>query len=179
MLKWSALQCSLNHQLVGGTPLPPAPCSSASLLPCPPRRFSPYEWYDAHPCNPGSEVVENNFTLLNSFWFGMGSLMQQGMCPSPGGVPTPQGTSPPWVCRGVGGLSLYGVSRVSPPSRTASDLLSHHRVGDTWTPRCVPLPQGPTLHHCCFWASSGSRVKADTLPHPCHAGLIPSSSCSN
>ncbi|KAM9488514.1 glutamate receptor ionotropic, kainate 3 [Clarias gariepinus] len=41
-------------------------------------RFSPYEWYDAHPCNPSSEVVENNFTLLNSFWFGVGSLMQQG-----------------------------------------------------------------------------------------------------
>ncbi|TNN89120.1 Glutamate receptor ionotropic, kainate 2 [Liparis tanakae] len=42
-------------------------------------RFSPYEWYDAHPCNPGSDVVENNFTLLNSFWFGVGSLMQQGL----------------------------------------------------------------------------------------------------
>ncbi|NXN99051.1 GRIK3 protein, partial [Rhinopomastus cyanomelas] len=41
-------------------------------------RFSPYEWYDAHPCNPGSDVVENNFTLFNSFWFGMGALMQQG-----------------------------------------------------------------------------------------------------
>nr|XP_020656261.1 glutamate receptor ionotropic, kainate 3 [Pogona vitticeps] len=41
-------------------------------------RFSPYEWYDAHPCNPGSDMVENNFTLLNSFWFGMGALMQQG-----------------------------------------------------------------------------------------------------
>ncbi|TSK34914.1 Glutamate receptor ionotropic, kainate 3 [Bagarius yarrelli] len=41
-------------------------------------RFSPYEWYDAHPCNPSSDVVENNFTLLNSFWFGVGSLMQQG-----------------------------------------------------------------------------------------------------
>lgn len=67
------------------TPLPPSPCSSASLLPGPPCRFSPYEWYDAHPCNPGSEVVENNFTLLNSFWFGMGSLMQQGMCPLPRG----------------------------------------------------------------------------------------------
>ncbi|KFP83373.1 Glutamate receptor ionotropic, kainate 3, partial [Apaloderma vittatum] len=26
-------------------------------------RFSPYEWYDAHPCNPGSDIVENNFTL--------------------------------------------------------------------------------------------------------------------
>ncbi|XP_016145868.1 glutamate receptor ionotropic, kainate 1-like [Sinocyclocheilus grahami] len=44
-------------------------------------RFSPYEWYDAHPCNPGSDVVENNFTLLNSFWFGVGSLMQQGAYP--------------------------------------------------------------------------------------------------
>uniref|UniRef100_G3PL19 Glutamate receptor n=1 Tax=Gasterosteus aculeatus aculeatus TaxID=481459 RepID=G3PL19_GASAC len=43
-------------------------------------RFSPYEWYDAHPCNPGSDVVENNFTLLNSFWFGVGSLMQQEAC---------------------------------------------------------------------------------------------------
>ncbi|NWH72943.1 GRIK3 protein, partial [Piaya cayana] len=41
-------------------------------------RFSPYEWYDAHPCNPGSDIVENNFTLFNSFWFGMGALMQQG-----------------------------------------------------------------------------------------------------
>jgi hypothetical protein len=49
------------------------------LLHLSPCRFSPYEWYDAHPCNPGSDVVENNFTLLNSFWFGVGSLMQQGM----------------------------------------------------------------------------------------------------
>ncbi|XP_030075867.1 glutamate receptor ionotropic, kainate 3 [Microcaecilia unicolor] len=41
-------------------------------------RFSPYEWYDAHPCNPGSDIVENSFTLLNSFWFAVGALMQQG-----------------------------------------------------------------------------------------------------
>eukprot|EP00063_Salmo_salar_P085243 XP_014060078.1 PREDICTED: glutamate receptor ionotropic, kainate 2 isoform X3 [Salmo salar] len=41
-------------------------------------RFSPYEWYNPHPCNPDSDVVENNFTLLNSFWFGIGALMQQG-----------------------------------------------------------------------------------------------------
>ncbi|KAL9864671.1 glutamate receptor ionotropic, kainate 2 isoform 3-T3 [Geothlypis trichas] len=40
--------------------------------------FSPYEWYNPHPCNPDSDVVENNFTLLNSFWFGVGALMQQG-----------------------------------------------------------------------------------------------------
>uniref|UniRef100_A0A3P9JV93 Glutamate receptor n=1 Tax=Oryzias latipes TaxID=8090 RepID=A0A3P9JV93_ORYLA len=41
-------------------------------------RFSPYEWYNPYPCNPDSDVVENNFTLLNSFWFGVGALMQQG-----------------------------------------------------------------------------------------------------
>ncbi|XP_078265023.1 glutamate receptor ionotropic, kainate 1 isoform X3 [Rhinoraja longicauda] len=40
--------------------------------------FTPYEWYNPHPCNPESDVVENNFTLLNSFWFGVGALMQQG-----------------------------------------------------------------------------------------------------
>uniref|UniRef100_A0AAZ3R051 Glutamate receptor n=1 Tax=Oncorhynchus tshawytscha TaxID=74940 RepID=A0AAZ3R051_ONCTS len=41
-------------------------------------RFTPYEWYNPHPCNPSSELLENNFTLLNSFWFGVGALMQQG-----------------------------------------------------------------------------------------------------
>ena len=43
-------------------------------------RFSPYEWYNPHPCNPDSDVVENQFSLLNSLWFTIGSLMQQGEC---------------------------------------------------------------------------------------------------
>uniref|UniRef100_A0A672R7Z8 Glutamate receptor n=1 Tax=Sinocyclocheilus grahami TaxID=75366 RepID=A0A672R7Z8_SINGR len=41
-------------------------------------RFTPYEWYNPHSCNPSSEVVENNFTLLNSLWFGVAALMRQG-----------------------------------------------------------------------------------------------------
>uniref|UniRef100_A0A4W4DNH8 Glutamate receptor n=1 Tax=Electrophorus electricus TaxID=8005 RepID=A0A4W4DNH8_ELEEL len=41
-------------------------------------RFTPYEWYNPHPCNPDSDIVENNFTLINSMWFGVGALMQQG-----------------------------------------------------------------------------------------------------
>ncbi|XP_009954564.1 PREDICTED: glutamate receptor ionotropic, kainate 2-like, partial [Leptosomus discolor] len=52
--------------------------SSADLRTDPYSMFSPYEWYNPHPCNPDSDVVENNFTLLNSFWFGVGALMQQG-----------------------------------------------------------------------------------------------------
>ena len=41
-------------------------------------RLSPYEWVNPHPCDTESDVVENQFTLLNSFWFTIGSIMQQG-----------------------------------------------------------------------------------------------------
>ncbi|KAG1665510.1 Glutamate receptor ionotropic, kainate 2 [Nymphon striatum] len=41
-------------------------------------RFSPYEWINPHPCNPDSELRENQFSLPNSLWFTGGSLMQQG-----------------------------------------------------------------------------------------------------
>lgn len=41
-------------------------------------RFSPYEWNNPHPCHTGSEIVENQFSLSNSFWFTIGTLMQQG-----------------------------------------------------------------------------------------------------
>ncbi|XP_042204502.1 glutamate receptor ionotropic, kainate 2-like isoform X3 [Homarus americanus] len=41
-------------------------------------RFSPYEWYNPHPCAQENDVVENQFSLSNSFWFTIGTLMQQG-----------------------------------------------------------------------------------------------------
>ncbi|XP_016837534.1 glutamate receptor ionotropic, kainate 2 isoform X2 [Nasonia vitripennis] len=41
-------------------------------------RFSPYEWNNPHPCHSGPEIVENQFSLANSFWFTIGTLMQQG-----------------------------------------------------------------------------------------------------
>lgn len=51
---------------------------STSIL-CVFYRFTPYEWENPHPCNEDSEEVENQFTILNSLWFTIGSLMQQGM----------------------------------------------------------------------------------------------------
>lgn len=51
-------------------------------------RFSPYEWYNPHPCNPDSDEVENQFTLSNSFWFAVGTLMQQGSDINPRAVST-------------------------------------------------------------------------------------------
>ncbi|XP_074598842.1 glutamate receptor ionotropic, kainate 2-like [Brevipalpus obovatus] len=41
-------------------------------------RLSPYEWDNPHPCRQDDQVLENEFSLLNSFWFTIGSLMQQG-----------------------------------------------------------------------------------------------------
>ena len=41
-------------------------------------RFTPYEWYNPYPCKPDSDIVENQFTIMNSLWFTIGSLMQQG-----------------------------------------------------------------------------------------------------
>lgn len=51
-------------------------------------RFSPYEWYNPHPCNPDTDEVENTFDLANSFWFTVGTLMQQGSDVNPRAVST-------------------------------------------------------------------------------------------
>ena len=41
-------------------------------------RVSPYEWHNAHPCTAASDTTENQFSISNSFWFTIGTLMQQG-----------------------------------------------------------------------------------------------------
>ncbi|XP_076271917.1 glutamate receptor ionotropic, kainate 2-like isoform X1 [Rhynchophorus ferrugineus] len=41
-------------------------------------RFSPYEWHNPHPCDVDNEKLKNQFSLANSFWFTIGTLMQQG-----------------------------------------------------------------------------------------------------
>ena len=41
-------------------------------------RLSPYEWDNFNPCDEDPDEVENQWNLANSFWFIMGSIMQQG-----------------------------------------------------------------------------------------------------
>ena len=41
-------------------------------------RFSPCEWDNPYPCIDEPEELENQFSISNSFWFNIGSLMQQG-----------------------------------------------------------------------------------------------------
>ena len=40
-------------------------------------RFSPYEWNNPHPCEADSEVMENQFSVSNSFWFITGTFLRQ------------------------------------------------------------------------------------------------------
>ncbi|TMW47948.1 hypothetical protein DOY81_006973 [Sarcophaga bullata] len=41
-------------------------------------RFSPYEWNSPHPCLKDSDIVENQFSVSNSFWFITGTFLRQG-----------------------------------------------------------------------------------------------------
>ncbi|KAI5732447.1 hypothetical protein M8J76_000300 [Diaphorina citri] len=41
-------------------------------------RFSPYEWSNPHPCLAESPIVENQFSVSNSFWFITGTFLRQG-----------------------------------------------------------------------------------------------------
>lgn len=41
-------------------------------------RFSPYEWTNPHPCQQDNDMLENQFSLADSFWFTVVTLMKQG-----------------------------------------------------------------------------------------------------
>jgi ionotropic kainate glutamate receptor 2 len=41
-------------------------------------RFSPYEWNNPHPCSPEAHIIENQFSVSNSFWFITGTFLRQG-----------------------------------------------------------------------------------------------------
>ncbi|XP_014247014.1 glutamate receptor ionotropic, kainate 2-like [Cimex lectularius] len=51
-------------------------------------RISPYEWTNPYPCIEEPKELENQFSLFNSYWFTIGSLMQQGSDVAPIAVST-------------------------------------------------------------------------------------------
>ncbi|XP_065349447.1 glutamate receptor ionotropic, kainate 2-like [Cloeon dipterum] len=51
-------------------------------------RCSPYEWTNPYPCIEEPDHLENLFSLKNSLWFTIGSLMQQGSDIAPTAVST-------------------------------------------------------------------------------------------
>ncbi|KAG9351467.1 hypothetical protein JZ751_022717, partial [Albula glossodonta] len=51
--------------------------------------LTPYEWYNPHPCLKGRcNLVINQYSLGNSFWFPVGGFMQQGSAIAPRALST-------------------------------------------------------------------------------------------
>lgn len=51
-------------------------------------RFSPCEWHSPHPCCRQTDTLENQFSFADSFWFTIGTLMQQGSDLNPKAIST-------------------------------------------------------------------------------------------
>ncbi|XP_042151772.1 glutamate receptor ionotropic, kainate 4 [Oncorhynchus tshawytscha] len=52
-------------------------------------RLTPYEWYNPHPCMKGRcNLLINQYSLGNSFWFPVGGFMQQGSTIAPRALST-------------------------------------------------------------------------------------------
>jgi len=98
-------------------------------------RFSPYEWRNPYPCISDPSVVQNQFTLGNSFWFTVGTLMQQGSDLNPKAAST----------RIVGGIwwfftliiissytanlaAFLTVERMASPIESAQDLAEQREI---------------------------------------------------
>ncbi|XP_074099238.1 kainate-type ionotropic glutamate receptor subunit 1D isoform X7 [Cotesia typhae] len=98
-------------------------------------RFSPYEWENPSPCNAQPEVCENEFTLLNSLWFTIGSLMQQGSDIAPKAVSTRMVAGMWWfftlimISSYTANLAAFlTVERMESPIESAEDLAKQTKI---------------------------------------------------
>jgi ionotropic kainate glutamate receptor 2 len=99
-------------------------------------RFSPVEWENPHPCKRDeSTVLENQFTLLNSLWFTIGSLMQQGSDIAPKAVSTRMVAGIWWfftlimISSYTANLAAFlTVERMDSPIESAEDLAKQTKI---------------------------------------------------
>ncbi|EEB18532.1 glutamate receptor, ionotropic kainate 2 precursor, putative [Pediculus humanus corporis] len=98
-------------------------------------RFSPYEWDNPHPCNEEPDVLENQFSLMNSLWFTVGSLMQQGSDITPKAVSTRMVAGMWWfftlimISSYTANLAAFlTVERMDSPIESAEDLAKQTKI---------------------------------------------------
>ncbi|CAM1305345.1 Uncharacterised protein g4013 [Pycnogonum litorale] len=98
-------------------------------------RFSPYEWVSPHPCNQESDILENQFSLMNSLWFTIGSLMQQGSDIAPTAWSTRMVAGTWWfftlimISSYTANLAAFlTVQRMVSPIESAEDLVKQNRI---------------------------------------------------
>ena len=98
-------------------------------------RFSPYEWDNPHPCTEEAEVLVNEFSLCNSMWFTIGSLMQQGSDISPKAISTRMVAGMWWfftlimISSYTANLAAFlTVERMESPIESAEDLAKQTKI---------------------------------------------------
>ncbi|CAK1585393.1 unnamed protein product [Parnassius mnemosyne] len=98
-------------------------------------RFSPYEWDSPRNCIDEPPVLENQFTLLNSLWFTIGSLMQQGSDIAPKAVSTRMVAGMWWfftlimISSYTANLAAFlTVERMDSPIESAEDLAKQTKI---------------------------------------------------
>ncbi|RVE50836.1 hypothetical protein evm_004585 [Chilo suppressalis] len=98
-------------------------------------RFSPYEWDSPGNCLDEPPVLENQFTLLNSLWFTIGSLMQQGSDIAPKAVSTRMVAGMWWfftlimISSYTANLAAFlTVERMDSPIESAEDLAKQTKI---------------------------------------------------
>ncbi|CAH2084752.1 unnamed protein product [Euphydryas editha] len=98
-------------------------------------RFSPYEWDNPRNCLDEPPVMENQFTLLNSLWFTIGSLMQQGSDIAPKAVSTRMVAGMWWfftlimISSYTANLAAFlTVERMDSPIESAEDLAKQTKI---------------------------------------------------
>lgn len=98
-------------------------------------RVSPYEWSNPYPCRETDLVEENCFSLLNSMWWAIGSLLQQGSDVSPSASSTRALTSM-WSFFRLIMISSYTanlaafltVEKLVSPIESAEDLANQEKI---------------------------------------------------
>ncbi|UJR09982.1 hypothetical protein I4U23_014206 [Adineta vaga] len=98
-------------------------------------RLSPYEWRSPHPCKRSHEILENQFTLFNAFWFVMCNIMHQGTEINPV-APSTRMISCIWAFCTLILVSSYTanlaafltVQRMQTPIENADDLASQTKI---------------------------------------------------
>ncbi|XP_049316277.1 glutamate receptor ionotropic, kainate 2 isoform X6 [Bactrocera dorsalis] len=98
-------------------------------------KLSPIEWRDKHPCDIKNPIVTNQFTLANSFWFTIGTLMQQGSDINPKSLSTRIVSAIWWfftliiIASYTANLAAFlTVERMITPIENAEDLASQTEI---------------------------------------------------
>ncbi|KAF7262526.1 hypothetical protein EG68_00177 [Paragonimus skrjabini miyazakii] len=98
-------------------------------------RLSPYEWTAPHPCDENSDVRKNQFTLLNSFYYYISALLNQGVELAPQATSTRLLTGVWWffgliiIATYTANLAAFlTVENTKSPIESAEDLANQEKI---------------------------------------------------